>query len=95
MNNLIIKDVDFDGAQLRAIQDVDKIVWVGVTWVCKGIGLSDGQIKRERKRLQEDLVLSKGGRNLVLPTNGGNQDILCLMLEYLPFGWRRFLLLLK
>ena len=75
MNNLIIKDVDFDGAQLRAIQDVDKIVWVGVTWVCKGIGLSDGQIKRERKRLQEDLVLSKGGRNLVLPTNGGNQDI--------------------
>ena len=84
MNNLIIKDVDFDGAQLRAIQDVDKIVWVGVTWVCKGIGLSDGQIKRERKRLQEDLVLSKGGRNLVLPTNGGNQDILCLMLEYLP-----------
>ena len=29
-------------------------------------------------------MLSKGGRNLVLPTNGGNQDILCLMLEYLP-----------
>lgn len=83
MQGLTVKDVEFNGAVLRAAQ-VENIIWVGVKWVCDGLGLSEGQIKRERKRLQEDLVLSKGGRNLVLPTNGGNQDVLCLMLDFLP-----------
>lgn len=45
---------------LKAAQDKENVVWVGVRWVCEGIGLSDGQVKRERKRLQDDLVLSKG-----------------------------------
>ena len=83
MQGLTVKDVEFNGAVLRVAQ-VENIIWVGVKWVCDGLGLSEGQIKRERKRLQEDLVLSKGGRNLVLPTNGGNQDVLCLMLDFLP-----------
>lgn len=61
MNELIVKDVQFNGAMLKAAQDKENIVWVGVKWVCEGIGLSDGQVKRERKRLQDDLVLSKGG----------------------------------
>ena len=83
MQGLAVKDVEFNGAVLRAAQ-VEDVIWVGVKWVCDGLGLSERQIKRERKRLQEDLILSKGGRNLVLPTNGGNQEILCLMLDYLP-----------
>ena len=83
MQGLAVKDVEFNGAVLRAAQ-VEDVIWVGVKWVCDGLGLSKGQIKRERKRLQEDLILSKGGRNLVLPTNGGNQEVLCLMLDYLP-----------
>lgn len=84
MNGLAVKDVNFNGAILRAAQDTNNIIWVGVRWVCEGLGLSDGQIKRERKRLSEDLVLLKGGRNLILPTNGGNQEVLCLMLDFLP-----------
>ena len=84
MNGLIIKDVEFNESALRAAQDATGKIWVGVRWICHGIGLSDGQTKRERKRLQGDLVLSKGGRNLVLPTNGGNQEVLCLELDYLP-----------
>lgn len=84
MNGLSVKDIEFNGATLKATQDTVGKIWVGVRWICHGIGLSDGQTKRERKRLQEDLVLSKGGRNLVLPTNGGNQEVLCLELDYLP-----------
>lgn len=60
MNELIVKDVQFNGAILKAAQDKENVVWVGVRWVCEGIGLSDGQVKRERKRLQDDLVISKG-----------------------------------
>lgn len=84
MNGLAVKDIEFNGATLRAAQDAAGKIWVGIRWICHGIGLSDGQTKRERKRLWEDLVLSKGGRNLVLPTNGGNQEVLCLELDYLP-----------
>lgn len=84
MNGIVVKDIEFNGSMLKAVQDMDNIIWVCVKWICEGIGLSDGQTKRERKRLQEDLVLSKGGRNLILPTNGGNQEVLCIMLDFLP-----------
>ena len=81
---LAIKDVNFNGAMLRAVQDTDKIIWVGVKWVCEGLGLTEGQTKNERKKIQTDRVLSQGGRNFVLPTEGGKQDVLCLELEFLP-----------
>lgn len=71
MNGLTVRDIEFNGATIKAAQDINNIIWVGVKWICDGIGLSEGQIKNERKRLREDLVLSKGGRNFVLPTNGG------------------------
>lgn len=84
MNGLTVRDIEFNGATIKAAQDINNIIWVGVKWICDGIGLSEGQIKNERKRLREDLVLSKGGRNFVLPTNGGNQEVLCMELDYLP-----------
>ena len=83
-NKLVVKEVDFFGDSLIATKDSNGIVWVGVKWLCDGIGLSDGQVKAERKKIQEDLVLSKGGRNLTLPTKGGNQEVLCLQLDYVP-----------
>ena len=84
MNGLAVKDVQFNGATLRAAQDAENIIWVGVRWVCEGLGLSEGQIKSERKKIQSDRVLSQGGRNFVLPTSGGDQETLCLQLDFLP-----------
>lgn len=81
---LTIKPVEFLGDTLMAAQDAGGNIWAGVRWMCSGIGLSEGQIKSERLKIQNDTVLSKGGRNLVLPTNGGNQEVLCLKLEYVP-----------
>ena len=81
---LIIKEVDFNGANILVAQDINGKSYVGVNWVCNGIGLTKGQMQNERIRIQEDIVLSKGKRNLVLPTNGGNQEFLCIELEFLP-----------
>ena len=84
-NNLITKEVDFDGATLMAVQDTNtEKIFVGVKWICDGLGLSQGQIKSERQKLQTDLVLSKGGRNFVLPTKGGKQEVLCIDVKLLP-----------
>ena len=60
MNELAIKDVQFNGSTLRAAQDINKIIWVGVRWVCEGLGLTEGQMKSERKKIQTDEVLSQG-----------------------------------
>ena len=74
MNGLAVKDVQFNGATLRAAQDAENMIWVGVRWVCQGIGLTEGQARRERKRIHEDLTLKQGESNLTLPTDGGNQS---------------------
>lgn len=80
-----IKKVNFEGDELLAIKDEETgKIYVSVKTICEGIGLSEGQIKSERKRLKEDFVLHKGGRNFILPTNGGNQDTVCIEVDYLP-----------
>lgn len=83
MNGLLVKNVEFNGAMLRAAQ-VENIILVGVRWVCQGIGLSDGKVKSERKKIQEDLVLKQGTRFLPLGTGNSDSEVLCLMLDYLP-----------
>lgn len=76
--------VPFAGADILAAKTHDGKIYVAVKWVAEGIGLSTDQIKNERKRVQSDLVLSKGGRNLTLPTNGGIQEVLCIEIDFLP-----------
>lgn len=84
MNELIVKNVDLFGDTIIAAQDKDGIIWAGVRWFCDGMGLSKDQMRNERRKIQEDLVLSKGVSNLTLPTNGGNQEVLCLRIEFVP-----------
>ena len=82
---LVVKEVSFCGAKLIAVQDVvSGKVYAGVKWMCEGIGFSKGQYQNERQRIQKDLVLSKGERNLVLPTKGGNQEVLCIEVKFIP-----------
>lgn len=83
MQGLAVKDVEFNGAVLRAAQ-VEDVIWVGVKWICDGLGLSEDRGKYERKKIQKDLVLNKGVKFYPLGTDNANSDVLCLMLDYLP-----------
>lgn len=83
-NKLSVKTVDFMGDGLLAAQDKDGVIWAGVKWFCEGIGLSEGQIKAERKKIQEDLVLSRGTKFHPLGKDNANSDVLCLQLDYIP-----------
>lgn len=84
MNELTIKNVDFLGDTLVAAQDRDGNIWAAVKWMCDGIGLTEGQRQRQTTNIKEDIVLKKGVANLQLPTNGGNQEVLCLQLSFIP-----------
>lgn len=50
-SELIVKDVEFHGDILRAAQDSDGKVWVGVRWVCQGMGFDNERMKNERKKI--------------------------------------------
>lgn len=84
MNDLTVKEVNFMGDTLMSAQDKEKNIWAGIKWICQGLGLSDGQRNRQMSNINSDIVLNKGVSNLVLPTNGGNQEVLCLKLDFLP-----------
>ncbi len=84
MNELEVRKVPFMGKELMAARDNNGQIWAGVRWMCNGLGLSRGQRDRQSLNIQADSVLSKGAANLRLPTNGGNQEVLCLKLDYVP-----------
>lgn len=83
-SELIVKDVEFHGDMLRAAQDPDGKVWVGVRWVCQGIGFGEDKIDNERKKIQKDVVLSKGVKFHSLGQDRAKSNVLCLNLDYIP-----------
>lgn len=84
MNDLIIKNVDMFGDTVIAAQDENGVIWAGVSWLCKGMGLTKDQTGNERKKIQEDLILSEGVKFHPLGTGNANKDVLCLQLNYVP-----------
>lgn len=87
MNELQVveqKMVPFGSIELLAVKMSDGKIFAAVKWVCQGIGLTRGQINNEYTKVREDLVLKQGARNLMLLTNGGIQEVLCIELEFLP-----------
>lgn len=84
MNDLVVKNVNLFGDTIVAAKDKDGQVWAGVKWLCEGLGLTEDQMRNERKKISKDVVLSKGGSNLTLPTKGGKQDVLCLRNDFVP-----------
>ena len=84
-NGMEILEQDFNGDSIMTARlKSDGKIYVGVRWICEGIGLSKGQMQNERSKISSDLVLSQGERNLVLPTKGGNQKTMCIEITYLP-----------
>lgn len=84
-SQLSVKTVPFMGDELMAAKDEKSgKIYAGVRWMCEGIGLTPDQARNERRRIHDDLVLSKGESNLTLPTKGGNQSVQCIDNEFIP-----------
>ena len=56
-NELVVKPVNFLGDTLMAAQDAEGNIWVGVSWMCNGIGLNKNEKDRQVKNVQADSVL--------------------------------------
>lgn len=84
MNDMIVKSVDVMGDTVMAAQDSDGTIWVGIKWMCQGMGMSDGHYKRQITNIQKDLLLKNSGSNLLLNKGSGEREVFCLKLDYLP-----------
>lgn len=84
MNNLV-KQVDFYGDKLIAIKNPDtEKIYVGVSYVCKGIGFNKGQKDRQTENVQQDIVLKKGCRKFEAGVFDQNNSTIAIDINYLP-----------
>ena len=79
-----VKDVDFHGAQLRAVQDSNNIIWVGVAYICAGIGFRKSQKDAQIQKIQHDKVLREGCLKFQAGVFDPNNETLALQLDYVP-----------
>lgn len=84
MSDLMVKPVDVLGDTIMAAKDSEGTIWVGIKWICQGMGMSDGHYKRQIKNIQKDLLLKNSGSNLILNKGSGEREVFCLKLDYLP-----------
>lgn len=84
-NELVTKEVEFNGDSLMVAQDNETgKIYVGVRWVCNGLGLSRGQINNENYRIQNDFVLKLGCTKFSAGVFDENNDTIAIELDYLP-----------
>jgi phage antirepressor YoqD-like protein len=82
MNELIIKEVEFNGDSLIAIQsNIDNKIYVSINHVCNALGLD---ARKQRNKIQDHMTLSKGCTILGIPTNSGTQNTIMLEVDFLP-----------
>lgn len=83
MSNLQIREVNFNGDTLLAVQK-DQTVYVGIRWICKALSFDDLKTNNQITKVRSDKVLSKGFSKIKTPTNGGEQTISFLQVDFLP-----------
>jgi len=84
-NSLIVKEVDFNGDTLLAVKENESNkIYVSVSYVCNGIGLTENQKDRQVKNIQLDIVLQNGSKMLPVKFDAQVRNVLCIELDYLP-----------
>lgn len=84
-NELVTKEVEFNGDYLKAAQDSNtEKIYVGVSWVCNGIGFTKGQKDRQVLNIQDDVVLKNGCFKFEAGVFDKNNETLAIELDYLP-----------
>ena len=85
MNELITKEVEFQGQKILSVIEDNKI-YISVKSVCENLGMDKNQRRTQRAKLQNDEFLKGGLKLTPLSTNGGVQETLMIELDFLP-GW--------
>lgn len=77
---LVVKEVEFNGANLLACQREDGKVFVVLKRFCDELGIDSNA---QSQRIRRDEVLSEGACKINVPSDGGYQATMMLDLDYL------------
>ena len=81
-NQISTQTISFNNQSLITVEQNGNH-YVAMKPICENIGLAwESQVLR----IKRDEVLSQGMIVMIIPTNGGNQNMICLPIEYLN-GW--------
>lgn len=84
MRNLDVKHVCFLGSELLAAKDQDEQVWVGVSYICNGIGLNKNEKDRQVKNIQADETLQEGCVKFDAGVFDPHNPTVALRLDFVP-----------
>lgn len=85
MNNLITKQVNFHGDNLMAAKDKNTgKIYTGVSYICRGIGLTKSQKDTQVQNVQGDLVLQKGCLKFQAGVLESNNSTVAIDIDFLP-----------
>lgn len=84
---LQVANFNFYGDELIALKDnATGEIYTSINSILRGIGFTQRQIKHIHKKWCEDIIVSKGVQNFVLPTKSGNQETTCISNRKLPIA---------
>ena len=84
-NELVTKEVDFCGDTIMCAQDNSNgKIYVGVSWICNGIGFTKSQKDSQVQKIQTDFVLKMGCLKFQAGVFDNNNETFALELECLP-----------
>lgn len=84
---LQVTNFNFYGDELIALKDnATGEIYTSINHVLRNIGFTERQIRHNRDKWIQDIVVSKGVQNFVIPTNKGNQDTYCISNQKLPLA---------
>lgn len=84
---LQVTNFNFYGDELIALKDnATGEIYTSINHILRNIGFTERQVKHIHKKWNEDLVISKGVQNFVLPSKSGNQDTTCISNRKLPIA---------
>ena len=85
---LQVTNFDFYGDNLIALQDnATGEIYTAINSVLRGIGFTERQVRHNREKWLNDLVVSKGCQNFVIPMeNGIKQETYCISDRKLPIA---------
>ena len=83
MGELITKEIEFQGQKILSVIQDEKI-YISVKSICENLGMTEGQMKNQRNKIQNDELLKLGLKFVPADTGFGIKEKLMIELDYLP-----------
>lgn len=84
MQEMITKSVDVLGDAIMATKDADGIIWAGVSYFCKALGMNKGQKDRQTTNVQKDETLKRGCRKFAAGVFDSANEAVGMRIDFIP-----------